>query len=216
MGREGTGREPGRGREKQIICNAQVTNFVVNGGAADITGVELVADRHVRILGGVVDLAANGAWAEGKFTSGAYNGPVLPQTPKWMTSENLNYKHQVSDRVALFVNANFSGQWGGKQDVTPPYYPLADQRVVNFRAGVDYRNLELAIYGNNVTDDQFYVVRTATTSVGATATPMGRNSDTSGSRPSPGLCKKWERKHAFIWSVVCGSGDDGSDESARR
>jgi outer membrane receptor protein involved in Fe transport len=57
------------------------------------------------------------------------------------------------------VSGEYFYQSGGIQDVTIDsngFEPLALKHVLNLRAGIDYRNLELAAYGNNVTDDEYF------------------------------------------------------------
>ena len=157
------------------VCPVQQTNFVVNAGTAFEYGIESELDGHHDLLGGMLNLNLNSSYMEGQFSSGNYDGLTVPQMPKWEFGGTARYDHPITDKVSAFGSVNFSGQWKGRQDVSAYsgtvngvpyknfYEPLANEGVFDLRAGVDYGNLEFAVYANNAFDDQYVYVRTPTT-----------------------------------------------------
>src|SRR5262249_5490188 len=78
------------------VCNARPTNFAINGGDADIWGVELEAALRYELGAGNGQLRSSLSRQHGKFDGGAYDNFTIPQTPKWLMSFNLDYNYPVS------------------------------------------------------------------------------------------------------------------------
>jgi outer membrane receptor protein involved in Fe transport len=137
----------------------QPTNFVTNAGAGEVYGLELEANGRWNLAGGDLSVQAGGSRQYGKFTAGPLKGVRVPQTPNWLANANLNYIHPLVRGSSWFLNANYSAQWGGLQDVTLPPFAIDDRQLIDLRGGVRKDGLELAAYVKNATDEVYAVFR---------------------------------------------------------
>jgi len=152
-------------------CAALPSNYVVNAGSVTARGIEVTVNARREIGGGALDLLLTGTnqyakyrdvpttrpgLAVGRATGLPLAGTAVPQTPHWMASANLNYRHAITGGLEGFMNLAFHGQWGGIQDpavATLPGINLANYQRVDLRLGIDYNNLEVALIWQNATDE---------------------------------------------------------------
>jgi iron complex outermembrane receptor protein len=152
-------------------CAAAPSNYVVNAGSVRARGVEISLNTRREVAGGILDLLLTGTNQYAKYydvpatrpglattqsTGLPLAGTAVPQTPHWMTSANINYRHAIIGDWEGFMNLAFHGQWGGIQDpavATLPGIKLANYQHVDLRLGADYKNTEVALIWENVTDE---------------------------------------------------------------
>jgi iron complex outermembrane receptor protein len=151
------------------VCSARPANYAVNGGEAEIWGVEVEGTLRVELGSSSTVLRVAGSRQNGEFKGGAYDGFTVPQTPDWLATANLDVNVPLGSVVSAFIfNLNYRGQWGGFEGVavgTEPPVEMSDFQVIDVRAGLRFGregNSELAVYGSNVTDDQFTLLEAAT------------------------------------------------------
>jgi iron complex outermembrane receptor protein len=147
------------------VCNARPTNFAINAGEAKLAGVETEAiySFHLGAANGSLRGTVSRQW--GDFEGGPYDGFEVPQKPDWTASANLNLTAPVGSMTGL-INVNYRGQWGGVESIavgaTAPK-PLSDYQIIDIRTGLRFDSVEIAVYVNNVTDEQFTLLDSATT-----------------------------------------------------
>jgi iron complex outermembrane receptor protein len=147
------------------VCNARPTNYAINGGDADIWGVELEGVLRYELGPGRGQLRGAASRQQGEFDGGVYDGFTIPQTPKWLYSFNLDYIVPVGTSSQAFANVNYKGQRGGKEGVavgTTPPKPLEEFNVFDLRTGVRFKQTEVAVYVNNFTNDRYTLIDAAT------------------------------------------------------
>lgn len=138
-----------------------------NGGKARSTGAELTATlRPTRGL----SLTLNGAYNDAQLqddlppigepaVTPGIKGDRLPFAPKWTASLSADYEWPVTDNVVAFFGGSVRSISDQKTDFDPAYRAAFGQRLViegyemvDLRAGVDFGNFNLTVYGKNVTD----------------------------------------------------------------
>jgi iron complex outermembrane recepter protein len=144
------------------VCKQGATIFNINAGTVHAHGVELAIDSRFRVAGGDLDLNLNGADQRADYVSvnGTYNGlPVVgssvAQIPNWTASATVNYLHSITSDLDAFLHVTYNGESGGGQDtvtVAAPFVPLASITDVSLRTGIDYHNLQVAVFVQNLTD----------------------------------------------------------------
>jgi iron complex outermembrane receptor protein len=147
------------------VCNARPTNYAINGGDADIWGVELEAALRYDFLAGHGQLRSSLSRQHGKFKGGVYDNFTIPQTPKWLMSFNLDYQYPISDTTQAFANLTYKGQRGGVEGVavgTTPPKDLEEFDVFDLRSGFRFKDTEFAVYVNNLTNDRYTLIDAAT------------------------------------------------------
>jgi iron complex outermembrane receptor protein len=138
-------------------CQQASTNFVENSGTATGSGLEANLNTVLHPLDGVLTLAMNASTQTSKYIDGVNAGGKVAQEPRYLAGMTANYRHAlpITD-VEGFVNVTYNGQWGGIQDTVlkggPAPIPLFDFQLLNVRAGVNYKNYEIAAYANNATN----------------------------------------------------------------
>lgn len=151
-----------------VLCGQAATNFNINGGTMETRGIEAQFDGAVSVGGGRLTLSANAARQEGKYTEVAAvaGAPILDssvaQIPDWTFSANTNFRRLLRADFYGFANVAYNGQRGGGQDTvtaTAPFIPLEDFDNVDLRFGVDYRQVEAAVFVKNATDAIFPVLK---------------------------------------------------------
>lgn len=149
-------------------CPTLAVSYLINAGMAESWGVEAEAVGRFRLFGGDLRLSASLSRQEGEVTDGVYKGEELAQVPEWIAGADINYRRPFIGDTAVFFNINWSGQWGGVQELikpglTTPNYDLADMSLVNGRVGIDIKNVQLSLFVTNATDEEFSVFNSATT-----------------------------------------------------
>ncbi len=145
-------------------CSVRPTNFAINGGDADLWGIEWEGNLSYHLGPGSGLLKATASRQSGTFKGGVYDGFDVPQTPDWLYSANLDYNVPVGS-VMLFGDVNYIGQRGGKESVavgTTAPASLKPYDVVDLRLGVRWKSTELAYYVSNLTNDQYTFIDSGT------------------------------------------------------
>ncbi len=152
-------------------CLAANTNYTINAGTVNGWGVEAQLDTRWDVLGGKLNLQLEGSTQKARYASEPAGIPGVPivgtavaENPTWVASALVNYSHPITDQVSAFFNLIYHGQWGGIQDPETSagaFFPLASFNDINLKAGLDFRNLELALVATDVTGEvhkiaQFY------------------------------------------------------------
>lgn len=142
-------------------CPVASTSFLINGGKAEVNGVEVDAAYRTELFGGRLRINANGARQKGKVVAGRFKGAATPQTPLWNGSLNIDYRREVVAGFRGFGNLTYSFQKGGVQEIeqTPK---LRDSYSMDVRVGVESDSIELALYATNVTDYEYILFSSET------------------------------------------------------
>jgi iron complex outermembrane receptor protein len=149
-------------------CLQAATNFNINGGTMQVKGVEASLDALYQVADGRLAIGLNGAhqdatWDEVAAVAGApLLGSIVAQSPEWTYSANVNFRHPMGAGLSGFVNVAWNGQQGGGQDtvtLATPFIPLDDVSNVDFRTGVDFRQIEVALFVKNVTNQIIPVLK---------------------------------------------------------
>jgi iron complex outermembrane receptor protein len=150
------------------VCLQAASNFNINGGTMQVKGVEASLDGAWQVADGRLSIGLNGAhqdatWDEVAAVAGApILGSTVAQTPEWTYSANVNFRHPMGAGMSGFVNVAWNGQQGGGQDtvtLATPFIPLDDLSNVDFRTGVDIRQIEVALFVKNVTNQVIPVLK---------------------------------------------------------
>lgn len=143
-------------------CPVASTSFLTNAGDARSYGVEAELSNVLSIPRGQFRFALSASWQDGKVTSGKYDGLKLPQVPEWLTSVNLNLRHDLIGRSKLIVNLLYSVQLGGVQELRANSVRLDDFDLLNVRVGVEMGRFTVSLFSNNI-GNQVYRVAYDTT-----------------------------------------------------
>ena len=155
-----------RWMDPQVSTNIAGFGFTVNGGNANIYGLEaeLRAD-----LGDGFDFATDWGYTHSAFLSnsaidGIPKGYAVPDTPKLTGSASLNYRHELTDNMSFVGNVNYS-YVGSRYDL--PYgvtvylnninqteINLPSYGIVNFRVGIRTVNWTVAVFVDNALNKQ--------------------------------------------------------------
>ncbi len=143
-------------------CPVAAVAYLTNAGDAKSWGVEAEYSQGFDLGEGNGRLALSGSRQGGKVKSGRYDGLDLAQVPDWLASANLNLRYPVTNDVALTSNVLFSGQWGGKQELTATSVDLDDYVLVNLRVGVEFGKVSVSAFANNLFDKVYFVAQAPT------------------------------------------------------
>lgn len=143
------------------VCPVASTSFLINGGRAEINGVEADVVMRFRVFDGPLRISANGARQKGKVVAGAFKGKTTPQTPVWNGSLNLDYRHDLVGGFRGFGNMTYSFQKGGIQEIEQ-VPKLHDSYTMDARVGIENGSLELAVYATNITDYDYIIFESET------------------------------------------------------
>ncbi|MDF7775653.1 TonB-dependent receptor [Sphingomonas sp. AOB5] len=143
-------------------CPVAAVSYLTNAGSARSWGIEAEYIQSFDLGEGNGRLALSGSRQGGEVKSGRYNGLDLAQVPDWLASANLNLRYPVATEVALTGNILVSGQWGGKQELTPASVNLDDYVLVNLRVGVEIGKINISVFANNLFDQVYYVAQAPT------------------------------------------------------
>lgn len=151
------------------VCGVAGSLFNINGGTAEVRGIEASLDAVYDIGPGRLVINVNGARQDAEWTevvTGVPGAPILgsmvAQQPEWTFSANLNYRRPITPTIEGFFNIAYNGSRGGGQDtVTPttPFIPLEDVNNVDLRFGADFDQLTLAFFVANATDEVYPVLK---------------------------------------------------------
>lgn len=145
-------------------CGTGQQIFNVNGGTIHARGLEVAIDGRFDIGRGKLSLGVNASHQKAVFhkvPTGISGLPVqgsdVAQIPDWTMSANIDYRQPITDTLSGFFNISYSGQRGGGQDtvtIATPAIPMSDFDIFNARAGVNFRNIQLALFVRNFTDQE--------------------------------------------------------------
>ncbi len=151
------------------VCGRAQTLFNINAGTVHAKGIEASVSSRLELWGGSLTLQANGSNQSATYVELPPGIPGLPvldslvaQIPHWIASANLGYAHSITGNSDAFVNLSYHAQWGGGQDAvtkTIPFNELSTINNLDVRAGVDYRQFELAFFVQNLTNEQVALLK---------------------------------------------------------
>lgn len=136
-------------------CPVAATSFLTNAGQARTWGVEAEVIGSLDIGAGRLTSTLAASRQDGKVTDGPLEGLPTAQTPNWIASANLHYRREFNSNVAMFTNLFVYGQWGGVQELVASSPPLDNYQLVNLRFGLDFDDVEIAGFINNVFDVEY-------------------------------------------------------------
>jgi iron complex outermembrane recepter protein len=155
-----------RWMDPQVATNISGFGFTVNGGDANIYGLEAEFRAN---LGFGFDFSTDWGYTHTKFLSnspidGIPSGFGVPDTPKVTGSASLNYHQDIDDNMSFFSNVTYS-YTGSRYDL--PYgvtvylnninqtaINLQSYGILNLRAGVRTASWSLALFVDNATNNQ--------------------------------------------------------------
>jgi iron complex outermembrane receptor protein len=161
-------------RNVQVIVTFEDSNLGTidldgNGGKARSTGAELTAT--LRPTSGL-SLTFNGAYNDAELKDDlppigdpavvpGIAGDRLPFAPQWTASLSADYEWSVTHTVVAFLGGSVHSISKQKTDFDPAYRAAFGDRLeidgyerVDLRAGLDFGNFNLTLYGKNVTDSE--------------------------------------------------------------
>jgi iron complex outermembrane receptor protein len=151
------------------VCGQAGSLFNINGGTVEVKGIEAALDALFEVGPGRLSLGLNAANQNAEFTevqAGIAGLPILgspvAQTPDWTMSANLNYRAPLAPNLAGFFNLAYNGSRGGGQDtvtLATPFIPLDDVDNVDLRTGVQFRQMEFAVFVRNLTNEVIPVLK---------------------------------------------------------
>ncbi|MGH8288919.1 MAG: TonB-dependent receptor [Steroidobacteraceae bacterium] len=155
-----------RWMDPQVATNIAGFGFTVNGGDANIYGLEAEFRAN---LGSGFEFATDWGYTHSSFLTnsaidGIPEGYAVPDTPKVTGSASLNYDHSLDDDMSFFGNVTYS-YVGSRYDL--PYgvtvylnnigqteINLPSYGIVNLRAGVRTAQWSVALFVDNATNNQ--------------------------------------------------------------
>ena len=155
-----------RWTDPQVSTNIAGFGFTVNGGNANIYGLEAEFRAD---LGDGFDFTTNWGYTHSKFLTdsaivGIPQGYSVPDTPKLTGSASLNYHHALTDDMTFIGNVNYS-YVGSRYDL--PYgvtvylnnigqtqINLPSYGIVNLRVGLRTAGWTAALFVNNAFNKQ--------------------------------------------------------------
>jgi iron complex outermembrane receptor protein len=155
-----------RWTDPQIATNISGFGFTVNGGNANIYGLEAEFRAN---LGAGFDFATDWGYTHSKFLAdspidGIPGGYAVPDTPKLTGSASLNFNHDLNDNMSFFGNITYS-YVGSRYDlpygvtvylnnISQTQINLPSYGIVNLRAGVRTDDWSVALFVDNATNNQ--------------------------------------------------------------
>lgn len=134
-----------------------------NGQGAKVIGAEAALALYP--IEGLV-LAAKASYNDSDLdgdlnaAGDALDGEALPISPKWAANLDVNYEWALSSSANAFIggNLNYVGdrvaRYDGGYRATFGFNPVLDSyTTLDLRAGVDFGNYSISIYGKNMTDE---------------------------------------------------------------
>ncbi len=143
-------------------CPVVATSFLTNAGTARSYGVEAEFSKVLPLPNGQFRAALTASHQHGDVTSGRYKGLPLPQVPDFLGSVNVNFRHDFYGGSTIVANALYSVQFGGQQELRVVPITLDSYDLLNLRLGVEYKQVTLSLFSNNVTNEIYRVARDTT------------------------------------------------------
>jgi iron complex outermembrane receptor protein len=143
-------------------CPVAATSFLTNAGNARSYGAEAELSKLLPVANGQFRFALSASYQHGEVTSGRFAGFRLPQTPDFLASVNLNFRHGFIGGSTIVANALLSAQFGGLQELRVNSVKLDDYALVNLRLGVEKGRVTVTLFANNATDQVYRVARDTT------------------------------------------------------
>ncbi len=143
------------------VCPVASTSFLINGGKAEIYGVEADIAMRFQLFGGPLRINANGARQKGEVVAGRFKGATTPQTPVWNGSLNIDYRHDLVGGFRGFGNVTYSFQKGGIQEIEQ-FPKLHDSYTMDARVGIENGSIEVAVFATNLTDFDYILFESET------------------------------------------------------
>ncbi len=162
-------------RATNVACPVAATNFLVNGGTAEVRGGEFELSYRGQVLGGRLRANFGLTKQAGEFVGGSDKGKRIPRIPTTGFKGDMNYRHLISGDWHGFVNARYVSEYGGRQEIntdipiaftTPQQFRFAtlkDHELVDLRIGVNTQMSEIALYADNATDERYVIFETSAT-----------------------------------------------------
>ena len=162
-------------RATNPACPVAATNFLTNGGTAEVKGAELEAFYRTELFGGILRANAGVTSAHGQFKNGPDAGKRIPRIPKTSIKGGMNYRRGIGGDWSGFVNLRYDSEYGGRQEINPDiplpfttpqqfrFADLRDHQLLDVRVGVGNGSTEVAVYADNATDERYVVFETSTT-----------------------------------------------------
>jgi hypothetical protein len=121
------------------------------------------------VFEGKLDVSISGANAHADYVyvpNGIIGVPTVgssvAQTPTWTSAVTLNYLRPITQTVDGFLNVTYNEQSGGVQDPvtsTAPRTGLSSIGDLSLRVGVKWSKLEVAIFAQNLTDQDVQLLK---------------------------------------------------------
>jgi iron complex outermembrane recepter protein len=136
--------------------------IVKDGGKADAYGAE--ASAKYRVLNGL-EIFGNYAYIHDRFAEndvdGArqnYAGNMFRLTPDHSFAFGLNARVKITDELYLFCIPSYSYQTKiFFEDANTPGLEQGAYGLMNLKAGLDYKNMELAFFGSNLLEKEYII-----------------------------------------------------------
>lgn len=138
-------------------CPVASTSFLTNAGDARSYGIEAELTNTLSVPRGQFRFTLSGSWQDGKVTSGKFDGLKLPQVPEWLSSVNLNFRHDFIGQSKFVANLLYSVQFGGVQELRANTVKLDDFDLLNLRVGVEIGRVTVSLFSNNITNQVYRV-----------------------------------------------------------
>ncbi len=155
-----------RWMDPQVSTNIAGFGFTVNGGNANIYGLEAEFRAD---LGDGFDFATSWGYTHSKFLTdsaivGIPQGYAVPDTPKLTGSASLNYHHALTNDMSFIGNVNYS-YVGSRYDlpygvtvylnnISQTQINLPSYGIVNLRVGLRTDNWTAALFVDNAFNKQ--------------------------------------------------------------
>lgn len=143
-------------------CPVAATTFLTNAGNARSYGVEAELSKVLPVAAGQFRFALSGSYQHGDVKTGRFSGLRLPQTPDFLASVNLNFRHRFIGDSTIVANTLLSAQFGGLQELRVNSVKLDDYALVNLRLGIEKGPVTVTLFANNATGQVYRVARDTT------------------------------------------------------
>ena len=138
-------------------------NYIIkDGGLASGYGAE--ANVKYLVAKGV-QLFGNYAFIHARFAKNDVNGSkqeyannMFRLTPEHSFSIGLNANVEITENVSLFAIPSYSFKTRMYfEDANTPGLDQGSYGLMNFRLGIDYKNITLSIFGNNILGEEYII-----------------------------------------------------------
>lgn len=162
-------------RATNPACPVAQTNFLTNGGEAEVRGGEIELSYRGGFLGGRIRADVGLTRQAGEFKSGPDAGKRVPRIPTTGLKGNINYVIPLAGDWRGFANVRYASESGGRQEINPDipipfttpqqfrFALLDDHTIVDARLGVRTLETEIALFADNALDERYVIFETSTT-----------------------------------------------------